>query len=72
MLNKPELILGNVPEAQLANLIKVLSVFGVILNNHKIYDKNIEAKIKTYLFSLQSLPLFTNNNQHIWEQLHAK
>jgi hypothetical protein len=72
MLNKPELILGNVPEAQLSNLIKLLSVFGTILNNHKIYDKNIQEKIKTYLFTLQSLPLFTINTQHIWEQLHVK
>jgi hypothetical protein len=66
MLKKPELILGNIPEAQLGNLIKVLTVFGTILNNHKIYDKNIESKIKNYLFSLQSLPLFANNSQNIW------
>lgn len=72
MLNKPELILGTTPEAQLPNLIKLLSVYGTILHNHKIYDDNIKSKMKNYLFSLQSLPLFTANNDNIWKELGHK
>lgn len=39
MLNKPELILGTVPETQLANLTKLLHIYGAILNYHKIYNE---------------------------------
>lgn len=72
MLNKPELILGTTPESQLPNLIRLLSVFGTILNNHKIYDDKIKQKIKNYLYGLQSLPLFTANSDSIWKELGHK
>lgn len=67
MLNKPELILGTAPEYQLQNLIKVLHVYGTILNNHKLFNETIKNKMKTHIYSLQSLPLFSANNEHIWK-----
>jgi hypothetical protein len=72
MINKPELILGSGPETQLVNLTKVLSIYGTILNNHKLYNDNIKLKMKAHLVSLQSLPLFTANNDQIWNHLGEK
>lgn len=72
MLNKPELILGTAPEAQLGQLIKVLSTYGSILNNQKLFNDSIKQKIKTHLFSLQSSPLFSSNQDQIWSQLGNK
>lgn len=62
MLNKPEFILGNVPEQQLQNLIKVLHNYGVILNNHKLYNETIKNKMKSHVFTLNNLPLFAQNS----------
>ena len=72
MLNKPKLILGTAPEGQLAQLIKVLSTYGSILNNQKLFNDAIKQKIKTHLFSLQSSALFTSNQDQIWSQLGNK
>lgn len=72
MINKPELILGNAPESQLPNLVKVLSTLGSILNNQKLFNDSIKQKVKSFLFSLQSNPLFTGNQDNIWSQLGNK
>ena len=72
MLNKPELILGTAPEGQLTQLIKVLSTYGSILNNQKLFNDAIKKKMKTHLFGLQSSPLFASNQDNIWSQLGNK
>lgn len=72
MLNKPELLLGSAPESQLPILAKVLSVYGHILNNHKIYNDEIKNKIKLHLNNLKAFPLFVNNQDQIWKELGQK
>jgi hypothetical protein len=72
MLNKPVLVLGETPESQLANLTKVLSIYGAILNNHKIYNDAVKLKMKQHINSLQSNAIFTANQQHIWSKLAEK
>ena len=69
MLNKPELILGTTPESQITNLAKVLSIYGSILNNHKIYNDSVKLKMKNHVFSLQSSPIFAGNQEQIWKSL---
>jgi hypothetical protein len=53
-------------------LTKVLSIYGTLLNNHKLYNDNIKLKMKSHVISLQSFPLFTSNQQQIWASLGEK
>lgn len=72
MLNKDTLILGTTPESRLLNIIKVLSVYGDLLSNAKIYNDQIKNKIKEHLIRINNDELFKSNIQNIWGQLNDK
>lgn len=50
MINKPELIIG---EDKIAGLNKVLSIYGEITGNKKLYNDAVESKIKAHLAILK-------------------
>lgn len=54
MLNKDSLILGDSNESRLQNIVRVLSVFGDLLSNAKIYNDIIKKKIKEYLAKINN------------------
>lgn len=54
MLNRDALILGDNNESRLQNVVRVLSVFGDLLSNAKIYNDSIKNKIKEYLVKVNN------------------
>ncbi|MDD2840643.1 MAG: hypothetical protein PHY80_06060 [Rickettsiales bacterium] len=54
MLNRDALILGDANDSRLQNVVKVLSVFGDLLSNAKIYNDAIKNKIKEYLVKINN------------------
>jgi hypothetical protein len=46
MLQKDGLILGDSNESRLQNVVRVLSVYGDLLSNAKIYNDSVKQKIK--------------------------
>ncbi len=54
MLNKDSLVLGENHEIRLQNIVRVLSVFGDLLSNAKIYNDSIKIKIKEYLLRINN------------------
>lgn len=55
MLSKPEIILE---EQKVANMTKVLMIYAEVVGNAKLYNKDVEAKIKTHVKSMQTDPFF--------------
>ncbi len=72
MLNKDSLVLGENPETRLQNIVRVLSVFGDLLSNAKIYNDSIKIKIKEYLLRINNDELFKVNIANIWASLNDK
>ena len=72
MLNKDSLVLGENPEIRLQNILRVLSVFGDLLSNAKIYNDSIKIKIKEYLLRINNDELFKVNIANIWASLNDK
>ena len=54
MLNKDVLILGNSNDSRLLNIVRVLSVYGDLLSNSKIYNDSVKSKIKEYLLRVNN------------------
>lgn len=54
MLNRDALVLGDNSESRLQNVVRVLSVFGDLLSNAKIYNDSIKNKIKEYLVKVNN------------------
>lgn len=54
MLNRDALVLGDNNESRLQNVVRVLSVFGDLLSNAKIYNDSIKNKIKEYLVKVNN------------------
>lgn len=52
MLSKPEYILGSSEHEQVVGLHKVLSIYGQVLNNQKIYNEDVKIKMKSHILSL--------------------
>ena len=72
MLNKDSLVLGENHETRLQNIVRVLSVFGDLLSNAKIYNDSIKIKIKEYLLRINNDELFKVNIANIWASLNDK
>ena len=72
MINRPEFILGTTENDQVSGLHKVLAIYGSILNNQKIYNADVKAKIKQHILSLQTNSLFMHNKDKIWSSLSEK
>jgi hypothetical protein len=71
-LNKDTWVLGNETNERLQNIVRVLSVFGDLLSNAKIYNDSIKNKIKNYLLVVNQNELFQANIQSIWSALNDK
>ena len=72
MLNKDSLVLGENHESRLQNIVRVLSVYGDLLSNAKIYNDSIKSKIKEYLLRINNDELFKVNIANIWAALNDK
>lgn len=72
MLNRDALILGDSNESRLQNIVRVLTVFGDLLSNSKIYNDSIKNKIKEYLVKVNNDELFKANIQAIWGAMNDK
>ena len=71
-MNKDTWVLGNETNERLQNIVRVLSVFGDLLSNAKIYNDSIKNKIKNYLLVVNQNELFQANIQSIWSALNDK
>lgn len=54
MLNRDTLILGDNNESRFQNVVRVLTVFGDLLSNAKIYNDSVKNKIKEYLVKVNN------------------
>lgn len=70
MLKKPEWMLGTTDESMIYGIVRVLKTYGVILNNHKIYNDEIKNKMKQHVMSLPQVPIFAQQEAHIWSSLN--
>jgi len=70
MLNKDSLMLGDTNDRRLQNITRVLSVYGDLLSNAKIYNDAVKNKIKEYLMRINNNELFKVNIQGIWAALN--
>ncbi len=71
-MNKDTLILGDTNDSRLQNVVKILSVFGDLLSNAKIYNDSVKNKIKEILVKINNEELFKANIQAIWGGLNEK
>ena len=71
-MNKDTWVLGNETNERLQNIVRVLSVFGDLLSNAKIYNDSIKNKIKNYLLVVNQNELFQANIQSSWSALNDK
>jgi hypothetical protein len=69
MQNNPTVLIGDDEPSQVAGLQKVLSVYGNILVNGKIYNDEIKKQMKAHVLSLQNVPVFMAHRDQIWNQL---
>ena len=61
MMKKPEWILGSSENDQVGSFHKVLSIYGQILNNQKIYNEKVKIAMKQHIQTLETNSLFMNN-----------
>lgn len=64
--------MGDTNDSRLQNVVKVLSVFGDLLSNAKIYNDSVKNKIKEILAKINNEELFKANIQAIWGGLNEK
>jgi hypothetical protein len=64
--------LGDTNDSRLQNVVKILSVFGDLLSNAKIYNDSVKNKIKEILVKINNEELFKANIQAIWGGLNEK
>ena len=69
MLTQPDLILGN---DKVAGLHRVLSIYGDITGNKKLYNDAIAKKLKDHVSQLKGDPFFNENIGQIWNGLSQK
>lgn len=69
MREKPELIIGS---NKLSGIQKVLSIYGDITGNKKLYNEAIAAKLKEQVSLLKGDPFFQENASAIWQSLTQK
>jgi len=63
-------MLGDTNDRRLQNITRVLSVYGDLLSNAKIYNDAVKNKIKEYLMRINNNELFKVNIQGIWAALN--
>jgi hypothetical protein len=69
MLMKADLILGT---DKINNLKKVLTIYGEITGNKKLYNETVAIKIKQHIGLLQGDQLFAPHLAEIWTSLQPK
>jgi hypothetical protein len=69
MVSSPDFILG---ANRLEGINKVLSIYGEITGNKKLYNETVAAKLKQHLQMINSDPFFSQNSQHIWGAISEK
>ena len=69
MTSQPDYILGN---EIIENTQKVLSIYGEITGNKKLYDEKIAAKIKAHILAMQGDSFFNENIGKIWGGISEK
>jgi hypothetical protein len=69
MREQPDLILG---ANKVEGLQKVLSIYGDITGNKKLYNDTISIKLKEHVNLLKGDPFFNENLNGIWQALTEK
>ena len=69
MISQPDLIIGG---NKTAGLQKVLSIYGEITGNKKLYNDGVSLKIKAHIVQLKGDHYFIENMNAIWEGLTPK
>lgn len=69
MTNRPEAILGN---ERVANIQKVLAIYGEITGNKKLYNEVVAQKLKAHILTLNADPFFSQNLAQIWGGIKDK
>lgn len=69
MRSQPDLIIG---ANHIAGLQKVLSIYGEITGNKKLYNDTVATKIKEHIGLLKVDPFFIQNLNAIWNSLSDK
>lgn len=69
MTSRPDFILG---ENRLEGIKKVLSIYGEITGNKKLYNETVATKLKQHIQALNADPFFSQNVQQIWGGISEK
>ena len=69
MREQPDLILGS---DKLSGIQKLLSIYGDIAGNKKLYNEAVAAKLKDQVGLLKGDPFFQQNASPIWQSLTQK
>jgi hypothetical protein len=69
MMSQPDLILGT---NKVANLQKVLSIYGEIAGNKRLYNEQVSKKIRDHINQLKGDQFFNENLGAIMSEVSEK